>query len=101
MATVAQPRTSARFSDSSAPGVVPLVSSDNVVFYIDRVKLEHEAHAFPPSSATLAFNETIPLDEDEETLNLLFAFVYQDHHVRLELVEFSVLARLAEAVEKY
>ncbi|KAI5892970.1 uncharacterized protein SCHCODRAFT_01218264 [Schizophyllum commune H4-8] len=69
------PRRSSRFGDESAPGVVPFVSSDGMCFYIERAKLEREADAFPPPSATLAPGEVVPLEEDGDTLELLFRFV--------------------------
>ncbi|TRM57741.1 hypothetical protein BD626DRAFT_207305 [Schizophyllum amplum] len=59
------------------------------------------AEAFPFSSVTLALDETAPVDEEEKTLELLFSFVHLDEHVRLEDVDFPLLARLAEAAEKY
>ena len=69
--------------------------------YIDRAKLEREADAFPPPSATLDAGEVIPLEEDGDILELLFRFVDREEYVRLEDVEFDLLARVAEAAHKY
>ncbi|KAL1673317.1 hypothetical protein EV122DRAFT_283103 [Schizophyllum commune] len=95
------PRTSSRFGDESAPGVVPFVSSDGMRLYIERAKLEREADAFPPPSATLDPGEVIPLEEDGDTLELLFRFVDREEYVRLEDVKFELLSRVAEAAHKY
>ncbi|KAL1729394.1 hypothetical protein EV714DRAFT_273645 [Schizophyllum commune] len=95
------PRTSSRFGDESAPGVVPFVSSDGMRLYIERAKLEREADAFPPPSATLDSGEVVPLEENGETLEMLFRFVDREEFVRLEDVEFDLLARVAEAAHKY
>ncbi|TRM57721.1 hypothetical protein BD626DRAFT_614570 [Schizophyllum amplum] len=88
-------------SSSSPTGTVALVSSDNVRFYIDRAKLERESDAFPPADAQLAPGETVPLTEDGDTLELLLRFVDREEYVNLDDVEFSLLARLAEAAQKY
>ncbi|KAL1699486.1 hypothetical protein EV121DRAFT_273722 [Schizophyllum commune] len=87
--------------DESAPGVIPFVSSDGMRLYIERAKLEREADAFPPPSATLAPGEVVPLEEDGDTLELLFRFVDREEHVRLEDVKFELLSRVAEAAHKY
>ncbi|KAL1752020.1 hypothetical protein FB107DRAFT_220831, partial [Schizophyllum commune] len=80
---------------------VPFVSSDGMRLYIERAKLEREADAFPPPSATLDPGEVVPLEENGETLEMLFRFVDREEYVRLEDVEFDLLARLAEAAHKY
>ncbi|KAI5823272.1 hypothetical protein K523DRAFT_255457 [Schizophyllum commune Tattone D] len=69
--------------------------------YIERAKLEREADAFPPPSATLAPGEVVPLEEDGDTLELLFRFVDREEYVRLEDVKFELLSRVAEAAHKY
>ena len=69
--------------------------------YIERVKLEREADAFPPPSATLDSGEVVPLEENGDTLELLFRFVDREEYVRLEDVEFDLLSRVAEAAHKY
>ena len=67
----------------------------------DASKLEREADAFPPPSATLDPGEVVPLEENGETLEMLFRFVDREEFVRLEDVEFDLLARVAEAAHKY
>ncbi|KAI4520212.1 hypothetical protein K525DRAFT_204248, partial [Schizophyllum commune Loenen D] len=80
---------------------IPFVSSDGMRLYIERAKLEREADAFPPPSATLDPGEVVPLEENGDTLELLFRFVDREEFVRLEDVEFDLLARVAEAAHKY
>ncbi|TRM57720.1 hypothetical protein BD626DRAFT_360604, partial [Schizophyllum amplum] len=76
-------------------------SCDEVRFHIDRAKLAREADNFPGVSSDSGPGVFIPLEEDEQTVLLLFAFAYRDEHVHLEDIEFPRLARLAEATEKY
>jgi hypothetical protein len=62
------------------------------------LKVSAECFA-PPEFETR--DEIILLTETALTLELLFQFCYPDGHPDVEGLEFSVLALLAEAAEKY
>lgn len=58
------------------------------------------SEAFPGDDIE-TFNETVDLSERSTTLELLLQFMYRQRQPDLEEVEFSTLASLAEAAEKY
>jgi len=75
-------------------------SNDNVLFKLHKVNLQTHAKGFaPPDFATL--DETVHLQENSATLELLFQFMYPERHPDLELLGFKILEPLAEAAEKY
>ncbi|KAI4294514.1 hypothetical protein K525DRAFT_290631 [Schizophyllum commune Loenen D] len=95
------PQSSERFSipdlDTAA-----FLSSDKVIFHVDRSRLARDAHGFPPQElAPPPQSETIPLSEDAVTLELLFRIIYREERVRLDSLPFENIAALAEAAEKY
>jgi hypothetical protein len=51
-----------------------------------------------PSSGN---DEVMPLSEDSEVLEFLFQYMYLRRPTDLKNVEFDILARVAEAAEKY
>ncbi|TRM57750.1 hypothetical protein BD626DRAFT_513940 [Schizophyllum amplum] len=94
------PRVSDRFS-TSTPTTIPFVSRYNTTFHIERAKLERAADFVPPSTVTSSPTEPVTLSENDDTLELLFRFVYCEVHVDLDAIPFRSVAELAEAAEKY
>ncbi|KAG6883723.1 hypothetical protein C0993_004303, partial [Termitomyces sp. T159_Od127] len=83
-------------------------SRDNRLLSVHRKNLETSTGGFPPAELVAAAlddddNEAVPLSEDAETLELLFAFVYPWQHpaLRSSQTPFALLEKLAEAAEKY
>ncbi|KAG5651576.1 hypothetical protein H0H81_008159 [Sphagnurus paluster] len=73
---------------------------DDVLFHIHRRNLETNTAAFPPAEFETK-GEIVELEENAATLELLFQFIYPQHHPHLDTTPFEVLAPLAEAAEKY
>ncbi|KAG6826655.1 hypothetical protein H0H87_006783 [Tephrocybe sp. NHM501043] len=94
------PIDSASSAVHAADADVVFRSSDNVAFYIHRKNLEIHAAGFPPDSFSTR-GEIVPLTEDAETLEVLFHYVYPQRLDDIDLLEFGVLYKLAEAAEKY
>ncbi|KAF7350759.1 hypothetical protein MSAN_01637000 [Mycena sanguinolenta] len=102
MAATPVSRTSERFC---APDADLTVSScDGVLFKVHRKHLEAHSDVFADAAnATLPENgnETVYLEESSDVLDLLFQCMYRQPPPDLQLVEFPLFMRLAEAVEKY
>jgi len=77
-------------------------SADNVLFHIHSTNLSAttggfpKAAEFPPRS-----DEYVHLTENASTLELLFQFIYPQRQPAVDKLEFTDLASLSEAVEKY
>ncbi|TRM57753.1 hypothetical protein BD626DRAFT_513945 [Schizophyllum amplum] len=93
-------RVSERFS-TSTPSTIPFVSLDNMMFHIERAKLERAADFAPPAGVHSSPTEPVRLQELSPVLELLFRFVYCEIYIDLDPEPFDVVAQLAEAAEKY
>ncbi|KAJ7189078.1 hypothetical protein C8R46DRAFT_34638 [Mycena filopes] len=81
-----------------------IASSDNVLFKVHHKHLSVHSDAFASAeSATQPENgdEVVHLCETADVLELLFQYMYRQLHPDLNAVDFTVLAGLAEAAEKY
>lgn len=77
-------------------------SGDSVQFRIHRKYLDATAGGFPPVDfAGPGPGEIIQLQEDSQTLELLFQFTCPNRHPILDDVAFEILTAVAEAAEKY
>jgi len=76
-------------------------SSDSVVFKIHRQNLEANSGILSPATLATSISEVVPLSEDSATLELLFQYIYPRRQPLLDGIEFTLLASLAEAAEKY
>lgn len=75
-------------------------SSDGVLFHLQRKYLEVATGAFP--GAEFSTNgEVTALTESAAVLAVLFGFVHPKRYPDVEDLEFSLLAQVAEASEKY
>ncbi|KAG5639915.1 hypothetical protein DXG03_002392 [Asterophora parasitica] len=73
-----------------------------IVNATDADNLDLTCEGFPPLAPEFQSDgEIVALTENSTTLDLMFRFVYPRRMPNLDDVEFSVLASLAEAVEKY
>ncbi|KAL1746118.1 hypothetical protein HDZ31DRAFT_34825, partial [Schizophyllum fasciatum] len=93
-------RQSERFNATGA-GVIVFRSSDRVLFNIHRANLRAVsdgplAEDFPASAGEVA-----DLAEDEDTLELLFRYIYPGRLPSIALLDLERLCALAEAAEKY
>ncbi|KAF8054928.1 hypothetical protein FPV67DRAFT_967428 [Lyophyllum atratum] len=86
--------TSALYAD------VVFRSSDGVLFRIRTKNLEFASDGLPPPGFSPE-KQVVDLSENEETLELMFQFVYPRLQPSLEGVDVKTLLALAEAVEKY
>jgi hypothetical protein len=83
---------------------VVFLSSDHILFKIHAKNLEtHCGAGFPPSNIMPLEGEKIPLAEDSQTLEQLFAFIYPRPLPDLngDAVSFELLEKVAVAAEKY
>ena len=91
---------------------IVFISSDMrrpVRFHIHSKYLEASTGAFPPvldqsaarRSGLVTSNEPVPLSETAKVLEILFGFIYPRRHSDLEDIPFELLAKVAEAAEKY
>ncbi|KZP20808.1 hypothetical protein FIBSPDRAFT_789082 [Athelia psychrophila] len=76
-------------------------SCDGMLFKVHRNNLTVHSEGFPPPDGTNSQDETVPLTESGDTLELLFQFMYPQRQPDLKKIEFKQLAELAEAAEKY
>lgn len=77
-------------------------SSDGILFHLHRANLKTGAAGFSPDLIICPpVDGFVNLTETAATLKLLFAFLYPKRHPTLVAVEFSTLALVAEAAEKY
>ncbi|KAJ6477060.1 hypothetical protein C8R45DRAFT_1008677 [Mycena sanguinolenta] len=98
----AVPQTSCRFCAADAD--ITILSSDGVLFKVHRKNLEVHSDVFAGAEhATRPENgdEIVPLSETADVLDLLFQYMYRQPQPNLRNVEFSTVAGLAEAAEKY
>lgn len=78
-------------------------SCDNVLFKVHQHNLTTHSEGFTPPDGTTSTlsDEVVPLSESSIVLELLFKYMYPERTPDLKKVDFSILAKLAEAVEKY
>jgi hypothetical protein len=84
----------------AADSDLTFLSNDNVLFKVHRINLEIFSEGFA-APAIVSGGEVVQLVEPAAVLELLFQYFYPQRQPNLQLVEFEVLNRLAEAVEKY
>ncbi|KAJ6483858.1 hypothetical protein C8R47DRAFT_563207 [Mycena vitilis] len=99
---MATSRISKRFYAADAE--VTVSSSDGILFKVYRKNLETHSGVFAGAGrATLPENgdEIVQLSETAEVIDLLTQFMYPLPQPDLETLEFTALAGLAEAAEKY
>ncbi|KAK0457760.1 uncharacterized protein EV420DRAFT_1547224 [Desarmillaria tabescens] len=105
MTTVSQdPKFSERFN--AADSDITLASRDNVHFKVHRINLKMHSDIFADaedisSSTPNAISEVVSLTETASTLDLLLQYMYRQPPPDLSEIEFSRVADLAEAAEKY
>jgi hypothetical protein len=75
-------------------------SSDAVLFHLHRKNLEVCTGGLPPGGFSTD-GAVVDLAENSEVLEILFTFAYPSRRPSLVGVEFSILAGVAEAAEKY
>lgn len=69
---------------------------------VHRKNLDTHAEGFAPTGiATPPLGEAVALPEASAVLDLLFQYMYPQPQPDLTKVEFSILAQLSEAAEKY
>ncbi|RDB27143.1 hypothetical protein Hypma_004592 [Hypsizygus marmoreus] len=85
------------FADPWEGSNVVVKSEDGNLFYLHRANLERFATGLRPSTV----DEIISSTESASTLELVFRFIYPVRQPDLEFLDFSTLASLALAVEKY
>jgi hypothetical protein len=78
--------------------ITMIQSSDGFLFRLPTVNLKISLGSwkFDPTD-----NEVVQLPETSVILDLLFRFCYPERHPNLYNLDFDILAKLAEAVEKY
>ncbi|KIM82543.1 hypothetical protein PILCRDRAFT_820400 [Piloderma croceum F 1598] len=78
-------------------------SCDNVLFCVHRKNLDTHSEAFgPPDGVTNApGDQSVPLSETAQILELIFQFMYPMRQPELKKVDFMTLASLSETAEKY
>lgn len=87
---------------SAADSDISFQSSDGVIFEVHRKNLDTHSEGFSPPGGTIAPTQLlVQLPEREETLDLLFQFMYPQRQPNLKRLEFASLSALAEAAEKY
>ncbi|TRM56734.1 hypothetical protein BD626DRAFT_413186 [Schizophyllum amplum] len=89
-----------RFAESD-PDVVVFRSADGALFNIHRQNLKSTSDGPFAEGFEAVSGEIVQLTESEETLDVLFTFVYPGVHPILSDLAFDELALLAEAAEKY
>ncbi|KAJ6483854.1 hypothetical protein C8R47DRAFT_562939 [Mycena vitilis] len=99
---MATPSTSQRFCASDADLTVS--SSDGVLFKVHRRNLEAHSGVFASAADTTQpenGHETVELSETANILDILFQLMYPLPQPDLRAMEFTTVAALAEAAEKY
>lgn len=89
-----------QFSDTG-DHIVVFRSSDNVLFNIDRRQLQATTNGPLAVDLPAGVRDVTPLEEDADTLETLFQFVYPRGYPSLEEAVFERLYKVAEAAEKY
>ena len=86
----------------AADSDISFQSSDGTIFRVHRKNLDTHSEGFSPPEGTIASTQlVVQLQEREETLDLLFQFMYPQRQPNLKKLEFGALSALAEATEKY
>ncbi|KAJ3764229.1 hypothetical protein EV360DRAFT_77648 [Lentinula raphanica] len=89
-------------SKSFTTGNVSFRSSDGVVFRIDQWRLDFVSNYGFPVGISCLPDELVPLDEDSQTLDMLFTFMYSDRSIpNIGALPFDTLVKLLNAVDKY
>ncbi|KAJ3834511.1 hypothetical protein F5878DRAFT_645070 [Lentinula raphanica] len=87
-------------SDLFTTGDVSFRSSDGVLFRVDQWRLEFVSDVFPPIRCLP--NEVVPLNEDSQTLGILFTFLYPARPIPdIGALSFNDLVKLLNATDKY
>ncbi|KAJ3756485.1 hypothetical protein EV360DRAFT_47877, partial [Lentinula raphanica] len=78
-------------------------SSDGVIFRIDQWRLALMTDAFPPASSGCRPEGVVQLyDEDSETLEMLFVFLYPNLSIPdIGALPYDALVKLLNAADKY
>ncbi|KAK7057955.1 hypothetical protein R3P38DRAFT_2843831 [Favolaschia claudopus] len=87
----------------AADSDITISSSDGVLFKVHRKNLEVHSDVFASAehSTRPPHDEVVHLTETAAVLELLFQYMYRQPQPNLNVVEFPVVAGLAEAAEKY
>jgi len=78
-----------------------LRSSDGVRFKVYSKDLEAFSQGFPSASEFAVTDEIVQLTERADVLELLLQFMRRQRQPEIAGIDFDILSRLAEAVEKY
>ena len=79
---------------------VVLKSSDGELFGAHQRNLETYTEGFPIAGSTVV-SDPVLLEETAEVLRLVLGFTHNVRPVNLDTIDFTLLASLAEAAEKY
>ncbi|KZP07987.1 hypothetical protein FIBSPDRAFT_874926, partial [Athelia psychrophila] len=96
---VAADRVSDRFSRADSD--INFRSRDGIIFKVHSANLKAASEGFSPPEGTSSQDDIVSLTEDGETLELLFQYIYPQRHPDPKDIDFKLLAKLAEAAEKY
>lgn len=88
------------YLDNDPLADVTFQSSDGILFHLQRKYLEVATGAFPGAEFDTN-GETTSLSEPAAVLAILFGFVHPKRYPDVEDLDFSLLADVAEAAEKY
>lgn len=87
-------------TDNAVDSDVTIEAADGVLFCLHTQNLKITTGAFPGSEFSTKEEHT-RLTENSDVLEIVFAYIYPQRHPNLENMEFALLLRIAEAVEKY
>ncbi|KAJ3817568.1 hypothetical protein F5880DRAFT_1492708 [Lentinula raphanica] len=89
------------FSFIVTTGNVSFRSCDGVLFRIDQWRLEFVAEGFPLDISCRP-DEVVPLEEDSQTIAMLFTFLYPNREIPdIGALSFNGIVKLLEAADKY
>ncbi|KZP14817.1 hypothetical protein FIBSPDRAFT_935589 [Athelia psychrophila] len=92
-------RVSDRFCKADSD--ITFRSCDGVLFKVHHKNLSAVSEGFSPPEGTSSQDEVVSLTEDGDTLEMLFQYMYPQRNPNLKDIDFKLLAKLAEAAEKY
>lgn len=79
---------------------IMLKSIDGIIFGAHQKNLEFFSEGFPVAGSTVA-TEVVDLQENADVLRIMLRFMHNARVPELKSIQFSTVAPLAEAVEKY
>ena len=79
---------------------ITLESIDGITFGAHQKNLEFFSEGFPVAGSTVA-TEVVQLQENADVLRIMLKFMHNARIPELKNIQFSTIAPLAEAVEKY